>query len=57
MAQKYSGRFLEKLFPVWLFMFFYHGIHSRNGELNSKTHMKHAEGAKHTFAMGKEMPV
>lgn len=57
MAQKYSEQFLEKLFPVWLFMFFYHGIHSGNGELNSKTHMKLAEGAKHTFTMGKEMPV
>lgn len=61
MAQKYSGWFLEKLFPVWLFMFFYHGFYSGNGELNSKNRMKHVEWfppcAKHTFTTGKEMPV
>lgn len=61
MAQKYSGWFLEKLFPVWLFMFFYRGFYSGNGELNSKNHMKDAEWfppwAKHTFTVGKEKPV
>lgn len=61
MAQKYSGWFLEKLFPVWLFMFFYRGFYSGNRELNNKNHMKHAEWfppwAKHTFTIGKEMPM
>lgn len=57
MAQKYSGWFLEKLFPAWLFMSFYHGFYSGTGELNSRNHMKHAEWfhpwAKHTFTVDK----
>lgn len=61
MAQKYSGWFLEKLFPAWLFMSFYHGFCSGTGELNSRNHMKHAEWfhpwAKHAFIVGKEMLV
>lgn len=59
MAQKYSGWFLEKLFPAWLFMSFYHGFYSGTGELNSRNHMKYAEWfhpwAKHSFTVGKEM--
>lgn len=61
MAQKYSGWFLEKLFPAWLFMSSYHGFYSGTGELNSRNHMKHAEWfhpwAKHTFTGGKQISV